>query len=315
MLDGDEQARLLAAEALGKINPQSKQVADKLTDAFRAARGDRDLRRGIAHVLGKMPLEAGPLPGLLRALADEDSQVSQAAAEALRRHASSFGRDHVADLKAALKSKSTPVRLFASTSLADLGAAAKEAFPDLRLALKDRDRAVRLQAVRAITKFGARGKDAAGELAAMLKDRDRLVRVRAALALVSIDAPPRAEVKAAIPVLVRALRPESAEKLTDEKATSLVEEVTRALVAVGKPAVDPLAKALRVDFRGGNRFTGEAQLNGVGRLVALQVLKQIGPKANSRAMQALLVELMTRDPLPVVREAAKDARLKLQAKE
>jgi HEAT repeat protein len=311
--DDDRRVRRAALMALAKIRPDGKPAVTKLTEALGTLRDDKDLRLHIVQVLASVPLEAGPLPALLAALSDKDDAVSKAAQAALTRHSTALDKTHATHLGKALRSPTPAARAFAAGALVKLGADAKEAMPQLRAALGDASPDARAGAIRVLMKLGPDAKPAADDLTKLLKEDDALTRLGAALTLVGIGARSDEEVKPLLPILIASLQLPSLAAARNPVATGQVAAAQRGLVALGKPAVEPLIKAIQGDFRGGNRFTGEAARRARARAAAVEVLGRIGPAAKSTRLLLFLNDLL-RDRDLAVREAAREARRKVLAK-
>jgi hypothetical protein len=121
---------------------------------------------GIVPAVPGGAVEAGQyrdiVPPLLDGLADADGGVRQLAAATLV----ATGRDAVAPLIEALKSKDRDTRANAAYVLGHLGEAAREALPALAKALKDEDKEVRRRAAYALHSIVSRHQAAALSTAA-----------------------------------------------------------------------------------------------------------------------------------------------------
>jgi HEAT repeat protein/S1-C subfamily serine protease len=305
-----------AAAALSELGADARPAVAELAAVFlRDGDSDKVIRLGAARALGKLPADAGALPALLRALDDDEEEISRVAEEALRRQRGALTKDHVMPLAEALAGKADKVRRFAAAALLKLGADARSALPALRKALRDPAEGVRLDVMKTLGKIGPAARDATTDLAPILKDESWFVRTNAALAVVRVDVGLETAGRDAVGVLVKSLKPPSPEAVEDESAKALHAEVCHVLVGVGAPAVETLVKAIQGDFRGGNRLNGENDLNARARFTAVQVLGEIGPTARTTGVQFLLLELIKEDPYGAVREAAKRARIQINKQE
>lgn len=202
--------------------------------------------------------------------------------------------------------------LHAMRALAHFGAEAREAVPDLQALLKSEDREVLAQALALLRKIGPAAGAAAADLIELLKDADRSLRLPVAFVLVAIDPKAIGEGKDALAVLVLALRPETIAEMTDPQAKERVKEIGALLVKIGEPAAERLLKAIESEFRGGRSRTEAAALNAAARVDALNLIAKIGLDANSNKMLSALGELQRTDPSRAVRDAAKQAYIKIQ---
>jgi hypothetical protein len=84
------------------------------------------------------------------------------------------------------------------------------------------------------------------------------------------------------------------------------------LLRIGKPAAHRLARALDSDFAGGRLNTLDGRAKALARLVAVQILEELGAKANVPDVLRVLADLQGKDPVPAVRSAAKKARAIIQ---
>jgi HEAT repeat protein len=154
-----------------------------------------------------------------------------------------------------LKSDDAAKRLAAANGLAALGKRAKASNPDaVRLIvplMKDSDRGVRRQAFDAVVAITGDAKAAVPVLVEALQDADLGVRAHAAELLASVGA----DAADAAPAL--------SENLAEPKVRA---EAVAALVAIGKPAVPSLAKAMKAR---------------AARIGAAQALGKIGPDAGA----------------------------------
>jgi hypothetical protein len=141
----------------------------------------------------------------------------------------------------------------------------------------------------------------------LLREDNRELRLQAALVLNRIEAD---EIKQAIPPLVRMLHIEPA---TDEKLIEERKKVSDVLVQIGRPAVRGLIHAVEGEFGGGNPNLPVGFLNGHARLAAIQTLGQIAEKHPSPELLRLLARMEGTDPIPQLRMAARELRVKLQA--
>ncbi|MEA5568543.1 HEAT repeat domain-containing protein [Anabaena sp. UHCC 0399] len=154
--DSDSSVRAHAANALGEIGTQAKDVVPALTNALKDP--DNDVRIYAAYALGEFGMEAEAkkaVPVLINALQDSDGRVRAHVAYALSRRI----EDYVRTLILALQNPDPQVRAQAADTLGKLNRYAKDAYPadlfeDVYLALnnasKDLDSYVRDRAVYAI---------------------------------------------------------------------------------------------------------------------------------------------------------------------
>jgi hypothetical protein len=146
-------------------------------------------------------------------------------------------------------------------------------------------------------------------VAELLRTKDRARRFEVCRVLVRIEA---AEAKKAVPPLIEMLRPDKVEDVEDEEATKERGKARELLAGMGKPAVKALLDALENDFSGGVRTT--AVLNAAARLEVVKALTEIGAPAGSNDVLLVLARLQRNDSSAAVRQAAREARVKLQKK-
>jgi HEAT repeat protein len=277
------------------------------------------VRRNAALALGKLGPDAADLARkeVFDALDDADADVRLAALEALA-NLGPPARDELPALLSILhesaRRRQAKVSLHVARSLARLGPEAKDAVPDLRTLLKSDEREVRLQAIQTLRKIGPEARKAAPELIEHLKDADKSLRLPAAFALTAVDPAMTSEGKDGLSVLVLALRPESTAEINEAKTQERVKEIAVVLVKLGGSAAEGLRRAIEGEFRGGRRDSDAAKLNAAARETALKIIADIGPDAHSTKMIATLIELQRGDPSRAVRDAAKQAYIKLQGK-
>jgi hypothetical protein len=215
-----------------------------------------------------------------------------------------WNKTHAKPLAAALRaSKSDRVRL----RLMDLLVAIKPDTPDAGVALKeflrDARSETRVKLLMGIGDLGGPGAEAGPLLADLLKDPDKVLRFEAAVALCKTrsDQAPRA-----VPLLVAALRVEQPD---NKEGTERQEKAHQALVQLGKPGVEELAKSLEKEFFGGNPKTPAGAAKADARAVVIKTLEMIGTDAKDAAPALAACE--KEDPVPANRQAAHRARLKV----
>jgi HEAT repeat protein len=140
------------------------------------------------------------VPGLVKALGDQDHEVRRIANQALVQ----WSTQTIPALIKAVKDPTPKVREEAIFALANIGQSAKEAVPALLQALKDENKLVRIQAVGCLGCIGPHAEVAVPALTAILRDvkADHDTRLLAARSLGYIG--PKA--KAAVPELIRAFQ-------------------------------------------------------------------------------------------------------------
>ncbi len=284
--------------ALAQVRPGSKEVLQAYTNAL--ADADAEVSKTAASGLGKLGTEGGALPTLLRGLDHANPEVVQICQEALNR--GPISKDHVMTLRQALPGTKETVRLVILGLLGKLGPDAAPAVPGIMEVLKVGEADSRKEAVNLLGQIGPPARAAGPAIAARLKDADPAYRLEIVKTLKKIDAP---EIKDAIPFLVKGLKIENTEAEA-EKAQR--KQVSEALVEIGKPAVEPLMKALEKDFQGRDPVNGEA------RIQVLKTLQGIGNPAYSTPLHNRLNAIVKEDPFPTVRKEARDTIVLLQKK-
>jgi HEAT repeat protein len=162
-------------------------------------------------------------------------------------------------------------------------------------------------ALQLLAAIGPPAREAGPAVAELLKEEDRTLRLQAAVVLHQIEAD---EIKQAVPLLVRMLR---VEKVEDEKQIEERKKVSEVLVQIGRSALRELISAVEGEFSGGNPNLPVGFLNGHARLAAIQTLGQIAEKHPSPELLRLLARMEGTDPIPQLRMAARELRIKLQA--
>jgi HEAT repeat protein len=259
-------------------------------------------KEAVAISAGLAP-EPEPLTILLESLNHPKPAVAKAAEDALLQV--KFDRLHAKGLATALRAcKSEAARLRLMDSLVGLKPESYEAGAALADFLRDASPENRSKIIAAIGQLGKVGREAGPALVALLKADDRSVRFEAAIALCKIQSD---QSDKAVPPLVAALR---VEKPDDTEGLARQLEAHKALVTLGKPAVDALANSLGKEFFAGNPMTLIGASKADARLAVIKTLEAIGADAKG-AIQALAEEERL-DPWIPNRAVAKQARLKIQ---
>jgi HEAT repeat protein len=296
--------RLLALEALGKIGPSDRETIDTATKAL------SDTEMTVSRQAAKLLARAGDVPGLLVALEHNDDEVRNEANRALARVR--FDKKHIALLARLLDSRDEALRKRGAEALAGLGADAAEAVPALCKALKAASEEEQKRLLGILRKMGPAAKAAGPTVATMLKTKDPGSRLDACAILIDIKA---AEVSRCIPLLIDLLKAEDTDALEDEDAKKVRDKARDLLATIGKPAVEPLREALTRDYASREARTTAGKLNAAARREVIRTLIDIGPKGRTTQVMLDLARLQRIDPDPAVREAARDARARLQRKE
>jgi HEAT repeat protein len=242
--DPDVLVRRASSAALVRIG---QQAISPLTTAM-SQDGHKAERIGAIETLGRIG-DGRTVPSMVVALMDPDSDIRDAAAQALVRTgqpavaplvrvlriAGNPLRQRVAEVLArtrslavdplidALRDENADVRLTASQALVEIGGAALRL---LSRALKNSSPAIRLEAA---TVLGLTGDPrAVVPLVQAMEGKDRELRQRATESMVRLGAP------AAAPLV----------SLLKAADAGLRREASRALVQIGRPAFEPLCRAL-----------------------------------------------------------------------
>jgi HEAT repeat protein len=249
--DKDRAVRLAAIAAWGKVGMQDKKVSlDGLVNLLKDA-ADPDEAKACTQALSALgPLTANEIPALA----------------------------------AALKTRSSAIRLIAVTALGSIGPEARLAVPPLRQALKDEDPAVRKAVILALGEIGPAAAGARQDLVDLVKDKGADLRLTAAAALAKIDK--SAELG---PMWIALLGD------TDDKMSELAIEALGAMDKLGKENIPALSGALK-----SNRSAVRA--------CAATALGNVGPAA-VQALTALINAMQDKDSF--VRQSAVEALGKL----
>jgi HEAT repeat protein len=289
----DAGTRTTAAFALGRVGREDPEVANALREALAAKEkaASRSIVIGALGMLGEVAKPAAPL--LLEALQDRETQVRDAALDAVSRmgldasvvvppllemlgnqddaedptsmnvrlqdFVKKMGPAGLTEVNNGLSDRNPVRRLGAVIFLAKLSPAAPQAKRGFEQALKDEDAGVRVRAAEALWLIDHKADRVVSLVVAALKDSDLRVR-RRAIRVVNLIGP---QAKEAVPGLIEALR---------EKDDRLRLQVVQALGRIGpeaSPAVGTLLEAVKDTKPGGPR------------LAALQSLGEIGPKAGA----------------------------------
>jgi HEAT repeat protein len=171
----DQRRRLPLYAVLGRMG---KPVMPQLMELLK----DPNVRPQAGEALFQlMRPEYGQGRALLKCLPDPD--LKHYCGPALVKAVDAKSQGLVADLSRKVKSRDQDVRMYAATTLGQIGPQAGEAAPDLALALKDPEAPVRLAAARALGKIGPRAGKARPALEAAAKDKDPQMSREAAKAL------------------------------------------------------------------------------------------------------------------------------------
>jgi HEAT repeat protein len=300
-VDREADIRRLALVAIAKVQTDKREVAELLKRGLK----DPDAEVNKQAVVGLAALAPDPdvLATLLEALNSSNPAVAKAAQEQLPKI--KFDRAHAKGLAAALRAaKSDALRLRLMNTLVALKPETPEAGAALGEFLKDATDETRGQIIAAIGELGSAGREAGPVLAAFLKDDDKDLRFEVALTLCKIRSE---EATKAVPALVAALRAGGSD---DKPGLERQEKAHKALVALGKPAVDALAQSLEKEFFAGNPKTLVGASKADARGVVIKTLGLIGPDAKDAIPALGATE--RQDPVAANRVAARQARLKIQ---
>jgi HEAT repeat protein len=212
---GDNPAKVLACDGLGRIGPAAK---DAVPELVKQLDGDPAIAGHAAMALaGIGPAAEAAVPALRKALASSDNTLQLNAAVALGGMGEA-GHAAVPDLVKLLKDDDAGVRRIAARSLGGIGPAAADAVPALAEALHDDQGSVTIQAAQALAQVG---KAAVPAVAKVLDDEGLRPLAASVLADIGSDA------KAAVPGLIKAL---------DDKRDEVRREVCLALASIGPDA-------------------------------------------------------------------------------
>ena len=192
LVDNDWKVRFPAAWALGRIGPDAVETIPSLIHAL----GDRkvDVRREAVQALGWIgPQVNEVVPALIGSLKDPDADIRYKAALMLGGFGST-AKEAVPALIDALDDPDELVRRFVPQALGEIGSDAKDAIPALILGFRDEE-----VSTYASSALGKIGKVAVPALIEALKDEDQNVRHKSASALGYIGP----DAKAAVPALIR----------------------------------------------------------------------------------------------------------------
>ena len=281
--DNEQQVRLKAIEALGRIGPDAIDAVEPMIEIIRAETLSQT-RAAICESLGKISSGNDVIELLTEALQDENPPVRIAAARAL----GSIGPKAIGSLTAALTNDSAGVRAAAAEALGLIGQAARVARSSLLDAWEDNDLGVAIRATVAMARIGPDRENFITTLKLALDEDNHRMRVGAATGLFMLGPIARS----AVPNLIDALEDDS----TDVRMTAC-----DALGAIGSPAwrAAPGLIELIEDDTGRVRVAAALALGKVGssgevmtallealeyqfldiRFAAVEALGEIGPDA------------------------------------
>jgi HEAT repeat protein len=276
--DRDPALRTVAAGILGTI------ADDEAITALAEARKDPEVtvRRSVVRSLDALRPAPGTIPALIAALDDPDEETARLAGAALKK--ARITKEDIAALGNMLSQGEANGRASAAAFLAALGPDARAAKASLIKALKDQDKRVRKHAATALGSLKADAWEVSTKLAALLTDEDRGVRKSAIAALGQLGP----DAGAATPQLFHALHDDQ-----------LHEEISRALVKIGKKAVPTLVEKLSV------------KQDSV-KIEACRLLGEIGPDAADAIEPLSALAQDKKNQLPRVWKAAGEALKKIE---
>ncbi len=299
--DDSPELRRLALAALQAVAPDSERNLDVYTRAL--ADPDRDVRKAAVEALVQVGPAHGAMPGLIQALQSDDEATAEAAEDA--RNGVRLKGDPVEDLGQALREAKPAAKLRILSLLQALGADAALAAGAVADVIRGPAGEARQKAIALATAMGPAGKKAAGALRKLLDDDKFVVRMDAATALAAVEG---SDAPDAVPVLMEALRVDS---LDDKEQAAQRDRAVEALGKIGEPAIRPLVDALETDFIGGGSGT-KGKINADARLAAVKALGAIGAPADTAKVMTLLNRLARIDSSEAVRDAARDARMRIR---
>jgi HEAT repeat protein len=303
---GDKLAELrkAALAIIVKLKPKDQLTIDLMTGALKDL--DPGVNLAAVAALAEVGPTGGALAGLIQALDHKNDDVRKAAEDAFRK--ATFDKSQVNGLATVLNTNKSPrVRMEIVDALGRLKADAADAAESLGKIAKDSDGDLRLKAIQALAEIGPAGKKGAASLVDVMNDKNEkndTVRIEAAMAITKMEAP---EAKQALPIVIKGLYVTDE---TDAKQTERRDKVSKVLVAIGKPAADPLAKTLDPtgDFYNAKVSTAEGMAMARARKQVLEILLEMGPKNGKTGTSFLILSKVSKeDPSGEVRQLAKKA--------
>lgn len=267
LVDDDELARVLAASALVRVEPdnaQRKQAAVQALARTMTETTRTEIRREAAHGLAR--LGAPAVPAAIAVLGDQLPETRILAAETLAR-IGAVAADAVPTLVSLLDDEDAKVRAAATRALGRIGQVDRLSIPALTVRLQDSDPTVRAAAADALGEFGPAAKEAAKSLALALQDHEHDCCRAAAGALERLGT----GAEAATPALI---------DLLEKGNTDASAHAACALANVGDQAVPLLVTAMK---------------NEKARYWAMLALGEMGPAAKP-AVPELVSMLADKDP-------------------
>jgi HEAT repeat protein len=264
--------RCFAANRLGLHGPQAAAAIPTLTRALQTTKDD-NLLQYAAQALGSIGDTSEPVVKVLLDLvaAQRTGKVRTAVVEALARLAGGLKPDQMTRLRPLLRHADADVsRLALGAILEKKTAAGVES--DVAELVKQGDAELAARAMEVLKALGDAARPAVPALVAALPEVPADRRVDAALLLVSIDARQDKVAEAVLPIFLDGLRPSTRE---DRGAAIRRTRITKALQAMGQPAVEAIFKAFdAVSYSG--RESSDHRKN------LFVVLAQLGPTCKSQ---------------------------------
>jgi len=251
LVDDDELARILAASALVRVEPDNAQRKQSAVQALARTMRETtrtEFRREAAHGLAR--LGAAAVPAAIAVLGDQLPETRALAAETLAR-IGAVAADAVPTLVSLLDDEDAKVRAAATRALGRIGQVDRLSIPALTVRLQDSDPTVRAAAADALGEFGPVAKEAAKALALALQDHEHDCCRAAAGALERLGT----GAEAATPALI---------DLLEKGNTDASAHAACALANVGDQAVPLLVTAMK---------------NEKARYFAMLALAEMGPAA------------------------------------
>ncbi|NES21193.1 MAG: NACHT domain-containing protein [Symploca sp. SIO3E6] len=231
LTDNDKQMRISAAKALVKLGKDSEKVHQALLGLLKDE--NQPVRIEAVRALAQLGKDSEEVhQALLALLTDNDKQMRISAAKALVKLGKDSEKVHQA-LLGLLTDNDKPMRILSVMALGELGKDSEEVYQALLALLTDEDELVRMEVVVMLGELGKDSEEVHQALLALLTDNDKQMRILAAEALGELGKDSEEVHKALLALLThddQQMRLQAAEALVKLGKDS--EEVHKALLAL-----------------------------------------------------------------------------------
>ncbi|NES00110.1 MAG: signal transduction protein [Symploca sp. SIO1B1] len=186
LADEEQQVRISAVEALGKLGKDSEEVHQALLELL--THDDKQMCLQVAEALVKLGKDSEEVHQTLLALLTDKNKhrlLRISAARALVKLGKDSEKVHQT-LLALLTDKGKQMRIYAARALVELGKDSETVHQTLLALLTDKDKRMRISAAEVLVKLGKDSETVHQTLLALLTDEDKRMRISAAEVLVKL---------------------------------------------------------------------------------------------------------------------------------